>query len=176
MIHMACRHGDAGCPWGLRLEKASKCIQDRHPCLPPSTVPPLHHHHHDLPAKPPTPLPIPLSPSHRLTYPSLSLALLYICLSLAADRPVQASSSISIGIHGDPLRTPTLRHGPYSVHSHVFFRPSDCEEASLCFDMLVPVAHSRECPTCMNHRYVHCSIRSLPCCVPRISLRNHPPV
>jgi hypothetical protein len=37
--------------------------------------------------------------------------------------------------------------------------------------MLVPVAHSRECPACMNHRYVHCSIRGL-LCVPRTI---HPP-
>jgi len=92
-IHMACRHGDAGCPWGPRLERTANTHKIDILVFRPPPCP----HHHDLLAKPP--LPIPLSSAHRLTYPSLSLAPLYICLSLAADRPVQASSSISIGIH-----------------------------------------------------------------------------
>ena len=157
---MACRHGDAGCPWGLRLEKASKCIQDRHPCLPPSAVPPLHHHHHDLPAKPP--LPISPSSSHRLTYPSI-IPCAAIHLPTTSCRACESRLLVPSrsGSTGDPLHTPTLRHGPYGVHLHAFFRPSDFEEASQCFDMVVPVAQSRECPTCMNRRYVYCSIRSL---------------
>jgi hypothetical protein len=96
-IHMACRHGDAGCPWGPRLERTANAhkidiLVFRSPPCP---------HHHDLLSK--QPLPMPPSSAHRLTYPSLSLAPLYICPPLVAD-------CLSPGFSFHPDRDPLLIH------------------------------------------------------------------
>lgn len=93
-IHMACQHGGCGLPLGSSFREYNKYTRDRHPCLPLSALPsPSRSIHQTTP-------PIPPPSSHRLTYPSLSLALLYICPPLVADRP---SPGCSCHLDRDPL-------------------------------------------------------------------------
>lgn len=142
--------------------------QDRHPALPPSAVPPSPSRSTRQTTPPYTTFFCP--PPHI----SIVISCVAMHLPTTSCRPSESRLLLPSrsGSTGDPLHTPAPRHGPYGVHLHVFFRPSDCEEVSQCFDVVAPVAQSRECPTCMNHRYVYCSIRSLLARVPRTILRK----
>jgi hypothetical protein len=148
-------------PLGSSFRKGSECTQDRHPCLPLSAVPsPSRSTLQTTPPhatffRPPPHIPIIISCA-AIHLPTTSCR-------LSESRLLLPSRS---GSTADPLHTPTPGHGPYGVHLHVFFRPSDfrrsLDSSPSRRGGTVPVSQSRKHPTCMNRRYVHCSIRSLP--------------
>jgi len=83
----------------------------------------------------------------------------------------------SSNLDRDPHRTPTPRHGPWGVHSHVFFRPSDLsafDRRSIAVRWRGRTRSTLTRTSDLHEPQIRIAFKVYLCTVPRIILRNRP--